>query len=49
MNKATILKFCIECFRVLWCCDRGPALAGASEQERAAVSYTRLDVYKRQV
>ena len=27
-------KICIECFRVLWCGDRGPELAGASEQER---------------
>ena len=39
INKATILKFCIACFRVLWCCDRGPE----------PVSYTHLDVYKRQL
>ena len=47
-------EFCIGCFRVLWCCDRSPGLAGASEQEcrvphgLMAVSYTHLDVYKRQ-
>ena len=34
IEKATILKFCIGCFRVLWCGDSGPELAGASEQER---------------
>ena len=34
IEKATILKFYIGCFRVLWCGDRGPELAGASEQER---------------